>query len=300
MSLDFFKDDGVFLPMLNDQGRNAFYRQAIGLAAPGRTVCDIGAGTGLLSIMAVQSGASKVIAVERDPLRCNYLKDILSRTGYSNRVEVVEGEFLNTDINADVYVSETINTQIFGEDMLKLSNHVCQRGGTFIPGSVRIWAEAYENHPVFILDLSRSEAYDFSPSVNVDSNFVAAINQDFSQQNELKDTVFRANQLNRLFTMLDRFTDLKLKKLYQTKPVVVDFNRFNTESDIAITIPNPNHALSNAMIVLKWQMCYQNVVLDSDRCWFGNVAKGINKKFSTRSEIEFRYDPELHDWRLTY
>ena len=58
--MDWMKDDGIFLPMLNDTGRNKFYDKAIALAAPGKIVVDIGTGTGILSILAARAGAKKV------------------------------------------------------------------------------------------------------------------------------------------------------------------------------------------------------------------------------------------------
>ena len=169
MSTDFFKDDGVFLPMLNDVARNEFYSAALKIAAPEKTVCDIGAGTGFLTVLALQAGAKHVIAVERNPKRFQYLKHNLERTGYADRVTMIHADFLDCDIHADVYVSETINTQIFGEDMVKLSNHAQRHGGEFIPGNIKIWAEVYENHPVFVLDLTESEAVEFDPAVDIDT-----------------------------------------------------------------------------------------------------------------------------------
>jgi len=67
---DFFKDNGVFLPMLNDASRNQFYKKALDIAAPGRVVCDIGAGTGFLSILALQAGAD--IVFRYDPAIRNW------------------------------------------------------------------------------------------------------------------------------------------------------------------------------------------------------------------------------------
>ena len=305
MSLDFFKDDGVFLPMLNDPARNTFYKQCLDIAAPGQVVCDIGAGTGLLSIMALQAGASKVIAVERDADRYQYLCNNLQRLNLQDKIETVQGDFVDHDIAADVYVTETLNTQIFGEDILKLSNHAQRRGGQFIPGYFKIWAEVYQDHPVFILDLSRSEAYDFSPTVAVDQKFVNIINQDVQQQYSLAETVFRANQLNRLFPMLDCFGDLRLKKIGATEPVIVDLNSYNTESNITVTVPielcQSVTALGrNAMVVLQWQAVYHGIVLDSTKAWFGNVAKSIRPEFATGADVVFRYDPAIRDWRLSY
>lgn len=300
MSTDFFKDDGVFLPMLNDVARNEFYSAALKIAAPGKTVCDIGAGTGFLTVLALQAGAEHVIAVERNPERFEYLKRNLERVGYADRVTLVCADFLDCDIHADVYVSETINTQIFGEDMVKLSNHAQRHGGEFIPGNIKIWPEVYENHPVFILDLTESEAVGFDPAVDVDTEFVQSINAEFNSQYSLQDTVFKANNLNRLFSMLDRFLDLKLKKLYHGSPVEFNLDHTVDESNISLTIPNQFKQHDHALLVLKWQMSYKSAVLDSNRCWFGNVAKGIRQEYATLDNIEIRYDPEIKNWRLQY
>lgn len=299
MSMDFMKDDGVFMPMLNDTGRNQFYKQAIDRAAPGQVVCDIGAGTGFLSVLAVQAGARHVIAVEQDPERFQYLNQTIQRLGLSQQIETHCANFLDTNIQADVYVSETINTQIFGEDMARLSNHVVGRG-EFIPSGFRIWAEVYENHPVFILDLLHSESYEFDPGIAVDSNFAAAINSDFQQQYNLQETIYRANQLNRLFPMLGNFTDLKLIKTGETMPITVDLNQHTNESTIQVVVPNHAVGMQNPMVVLKWEMFYQDIVLHSDSCWFGNVAKPIQDQFRTGQDIVFCYDPAVRNWRLSY
>lgn len=300
IGIDFMADDGVFMPMLNDTGRNKFYKQALDLSARDKIVCDIGAGTGLLSVLALQAGAKHVIAVERDPNRFEYLNQNLQKLGLENTIETRHIDFLDSDIQADVYVSETINTQIFGEDILRLSNHVIDRGGQFIPAGFRVWAEVYQDHPVFILDLSRNESYEFDPGINIGSNFVDNVNRDFTQQYDLQKTIYTANQFNRLFTMLDRFNDLKLIKTGQTDPVIINLNQSNVEHDIRITIPNNMVGKNFPMIVLKWEMFFQDVVLHSDNCWFGNVAKPIKDQFRTGSDIVFYYDPNIRNWKLSY
>lgn len=300
MAVDFMIDDGVFMPMLNDIGRNKFYKQALDLAAKDKIVCDIGAGTGLLSVLALQAGAKHVIAVERNADRFEYLNQTLQKLGLENRIETRHIDFLASDIQADVYVSETINTQIFGEDILRLSNHVIDRGGQFIPSGFRIWAEVYQDHPVFVLDLSNNESYEFDPGIDISSDFINKIGQDFTQQYDLQKTIYTANQFNRLFTMLDRFNDLKLTKIGETAPITIDLNQHNIESDIRITVPNDSVGKNFPMIVLKWEMFFQDVVLHSNNCWFGNVAKPIRDQFRTGSDIVFYYDPTIRNWRLSY
>jgi len=299
MSLDFMKDDGVFMPMLNDTGRNIFYKTAIELAAPGKVVCDIGAGTGFLSIIAAHAGAKHVIAVERDFQRYQYTKSIIEKLQLTDRIELVHGDFLDLDIPADVYVSETINTQIFGEDIIKLSNHAQRHGGEFVPGQFKIHAEVYEMHPIFVVDQSGSEAFEYNPEVDVDPGFANIINQDFQQQYGLNDTRYRANQLNRLFKMLPDFTDLKLIKWHQTQPITVDLNKLNNESDLTVTIPlrDVERHKTGMYVVLFWQAEYGPVTMNCRDVWFGNISKHV--MYAT-TDIVFRYDPQIRNWRLTY
>jgi predicted RNA methylase len=299
MSLDFMKDDGVFLPMLNDTGRNIFYKTAIELAAPGKVVCDIGAGTGFLSIIAAHAGAKHVIAVERNFQRYQYTKSIIEKLQLTDRIELVHGDFLDLDIPADVYVSETINTQIFGEDIIKLSNHAQKHGGEFIPGQFKIHAEVYEMHPIFVVDQSGSEAFEYNPEVDVDPGFANIINQDFQQQYSLNDTRYRANQLNKTFKMLPDFTDLKLTKWHQTQPITVDLNKLNNESDLTVTIPLryvETHKIV-MYVVLFCQAEYGPVTMNCRDVWFGNISKHI---MHATTDIVFRYDPQIRNWRLTY
>ena len=299
MSLDFMKDDGVFLPMLNDTGRNVFYKTALELAAPGKIVCDIGTGTGFLSILAVHAGAKHVIAVEQNMERYQYAKSIVEQLGLSNQIELVLGNFLDLDIKADVYVSETINTQIFGEDIIKLSNHAQRHGGEFIPGQFKIHAEVYQWHPIFIIDQLGSDAIEYQPNIDVDPAFARIINQDFQQQYSLADTRYQANQLKMLFQMLPKFTDLKLTKYHQTQPITVDLNQLNNESDLTVNIPlqDVKKFQQSMYVVLFWQAEYGPVTMNCRDVWFGNISKHI---IGATTDIVFRYDPQIRNWRLTY
>jgi hypothetical protein len=195
-------------------------------------------------------------------------------------------------------VSETINTQIFGEDIIKLSNHAQRHGGEFIPGQFKIHAKVYQDHPIFVIDQSDSEAFEYQPDIDVDPTFVSIINQDFQQQYSLADTRYQANNLNRLFNMLPRFNDLKLTKWCETVPITVDLNQLNDESAISIAVSFEDvKQFQNMYVILFWQAEYGNVIMNSNNVWFGNVCKYIDRP---TKDIVFYYDPLIRNWRLTY
>lgn len=76
--------------MLLDAPRNQAYRQAIldnKNVIKGKTVLDVGCGTGILSIYCAQAGASKVYAVDASDIYKIALK-IVKENNYENVIEV--------------------------------------------------------------------------------------------------------------------------------------------------------------------------------------------------------------------
>ena len=121
--------------MLNDVDRNAKFdlaiREAVAALAPevGRVrVLDLGAGSGLLSMMAARAGADKVYAVERSALLSQLGPETLRRNGFG----VGPGERVSwlakssrdvalADLDGapcDVLVSETLGVTVLDEQAL--------------------------------------------------------------------------------------------------------------------------------------------------------------------------------------
>jgi predicted RNA methylase len=302
---DWFKNNGIFMPMINDTGRNIFYKNAIEQSVNGKVVCDIGAGTGLLSILAAKAGAAKVYAVEMDPGRASFAEEMIAKVGLTN-IEIIKDNFLNTDICADVYVSETIGSQIFNENIIALSQHariLTQGNGLFIPGSFEIIARVYENHPIFPVVQSHSEAFEFQPDISIDDTFENEINQRFQARHGLDDTLYRGNVINNFFAQLPKMTDIKLTTLYETDPLIVDLNSNINMEDLRITIPHTVMPGRNRdiCVVLFWKIRHQDIVMQSTDSWWGHVSKIILPRVKKPGvDIEAWYDHSITNWRFSF
>jgi len=312
---DWFKNNGIYMPMINDTGRNIAYKAAIERVAPGSVVCDIGTGTGLLSILAAKAGAKKVYSVEMDPGRAKYARDMIDKLGIKN-VQVINKNFFScnrADIPDDIdyFISETIGNPIFNENIVDLSKHAKQWGGTFIPGKIEVTAEVYRNHPILPLVYAESEAFEFQPDIEIDDAYEKTINDTFQQKHPADSTLYRFNMINNLFQQLPSFKadgiDLKFEPIHKHTPFVVDLNDETIDVDnIMFTIPTgdlPNYCrVEHFVLVLKWRAhmnddIYMRV---EDTIW-GSPAKTIlNRVRNKNADIKIWYDHKIQNWRLTY
>lgn len=81
--------------MLTDQVRMRAYRNAITpLTFRNKTVIDVGAGTGILSIYAAQAGARKVFAVEASRM-AKVANDTVHSLGLESVVEIIHNHGRN-------------------------------------------------------------------------------------------------------------------------------------------------------------------------------------------------------------
>jgi predicted RNA methylase len=74
--------------MCSDNIRVAAYKDALALLANGKSVLDIGSGTGVLSFAAVEAGASRVYAVEKADIFRSCNKEIKKR-GLESKIKVM-------------------------------------------------------------------------------------------------------------------------------------------------------------------------------------------------------------------
>ena len=98
--------------MMDDAVRLDAYAAAItAVVRPGDVVLDLGAGLGILSLLAARAGARKVYAVEMSD-SAELARRIAALNGYEAVIEIIEAHSLDVQLEerADVLLSETLGS----------------------------------------------------------------------------------------------------------------------------------------------------------------------------------------------
>ncbi len=132
--------------MLADNVRNeALAAGVAALVRSGDLVIDVGAGSGLLSMLAVRAGARRVYALERGAMAL-LAKRLIELNQMSANIEVVQVHSRNWQPpeRADVILCETLGFAALDEgfrgSLVDARERMLRPGGLLLPGSVRILA----------------------------------------------------------------------------------------------------------------------------------------------------------------
>lgn len=127
------------LGMALDGTRVAAYRRAVDAAVdPGATVADVGAGGGLLTILACRAGAGRVFAVEASPV-LGLARELVAANDFNDRVTFVQGDAAEVELPqpVDVVVSDLRGTLPLRLPQLRALARFTRRwlapGGTAVP-----------------------------------------------------------------------------------------------------------------------------------------------------------------------
>ncbi len=160
--------------MVTDTGRNDAYEAAIrGAVTPGDLVLDVGAGSGLLGMMAARAGAGAVYACEMVPLVAAIADRIVRRNGWSDTVRILprhSGDLvLGTDLprKADVIVSEIVSNGLLEEEVLATHRDLVPRllrdGGRVIPGRISVMTALGHDAALEATAMGVTSGFDISP-----------------------------------------------------------------------------------------------------------------------------------------
>ncbi|MDH5516292.1 MAG: 50S ribosomal protein L11 methyltransferase [Gammaproteobacteria bacterium] len=191
--------------MLSDKVRMLAYRDAIfKLVKPGDVVVDLGAGTGLLSIWAVQAGASKVYAIEKTSAIA-LAKEIAKVNQCQNKIEFINKNSMDVELpeKADLLISETLGSFGIDENTLQFTidarDRLLKKDGQMIPQLLELFVAPVEDKSVY-------EKLDFWRQIP-DINFAPAFEL-FS-----KKIMVEAVDINGLLSAATEFAKLDLKSI---------------------------------------------------------------------------------------
>lgn len=132
--------------MLADELRTSSFQSAINSSVkPGDVVVDIGTGTGVLSVFAAKAGASRVYAIEQEPV-IGVARKIAARNGLADVITFIEGSSLDVELpeRADVLITETIGNMGLDEGIIEWITDAKERflkpEGTTIPLDMEVMA----------------------------------------------------------------------------------------------------------------------------------------------------------------
>ena len=156
--------------MVNDWYRTSKYEESISKCIKeGDTVIDYGAGSGILSYMAIKYGAKKVYAIERNYKTARFLRHNIKKANLEDKIEVFVGDaasfiYKHDIVKIDVVISECIGDHLFENKMIYEFYNLCDhyRVGRQIPDNMSL---CMFPHLIGLKNNTRHEFVDFDSDI---------------------------------------------------------------------------------------------------------------------------------------
>lgn len=151
MGEDYWAGSELAYVCLSDRKRTITFKDAIYHAVHERdVVLEIGTGTGILSLFAIDAGARKVYAVEVE----KELEEPLRNTFKGRNIELIigDGRTVTPPEKVDVIICEMVSTGLLNELQRSVMDHALDYlnpGGRVIPSKMFCFAELVEGNNIF-------------------------------------------------------------------------------------------------------------------------------------------------------
>jgi hypothetical protein len=121
-AIDWHRDDGVSINMITNHARNQFYNHVLASSVSGQHCVDVGFGTGLLTMMALQHGARSVTAYEVDPVRYRFGQHLIQQLGLADRVQLLNQRYAPAD-DGQLVFHEVLGNNLWDESAWSFVRH---------------------------------------------------------------------------------------------------------------------------------------------------------------------------------
>ncbi|KAJ7837700.1 protein arginine N-methyltransferase [Mycena leptocephala] len=157
-SRDYYADSyahfGIHEEMLKDSVRTGSYRSAIvnnGHLFKGKTVLDVGCGTGILSMFAAKAGAKHVVGIDMSNI-IDQAQKIIEANGFKDTITLVKGKLEESELpyqEFDIIISEWMGYFLLYESMLDTvllaRDKYLKKGGLIFPDTATLYLAAIED-----------------------------------------------------------------------------------------------------------------------------------------------------------
>ncbi|KAF7635180.1 hypothetical protein Mgra_00005466 [Meloidogyne graminicola] len=176
--------------MMQDYARTATYQWAIHenyLDFRDKIILDVGAGSGILSFFAAQSGAKRIYAVEASSMADN-CKSLVSANGLNDVIKVITGKIEEIELpeSVDIIISEPMGYMLVNERMLEsylFARKFLKEGGKMFPTQANLHLALFSDEQVYLEQTARSSFWtqESFHGVNLSSLKNAALEEVFRQ-----------------------------------------------------------------------------------------------------------------------
>ena len=275
------------LPMINDVVRNKFYKNILE-DVKGKNCLEIGFGSGILSILALEHGAKSIVAYEEMEDTYELGVEIINSLGLEDKITLISGQFTADKIsqhnNIDCIFTETINHTLWGESLLNVIDSTLPE---IIPNKYFLEVHAIEVSDNYAKRLLSNDSNICNPGINIDKRFSETINKILNKKEV--DLISGLHGLT--FNNVDQILDVcNVHHRTPEQSYSIDINQSvsletKIDWDLELT-PNKNY-----LFVLRSGMQYKEHKLYTDVCdnWgaFAQYALVLNANNKFRIKQNF-------------
>ena len=249
------------MPMINDVVRNSFYKKIL-KDTKNKNCLEIGFGSGILSILAIEAGANYIIAYEEDLETYQLGLEIIESLGLQNKIELIGQRFKPDNIhnhkNIDCIFTETINHTLFGEAIL---NAVSGPLPEILPNIyfLEVYAVPINNNYAKRLINNNKEVC--NPGVEITEKFSATINKILNKSEVQLTDGLHGITINNIYQVLDV---CEISSTLPTKTYNVNINEPIVQQGIDWNIKLKNGL--NYLFIFRTGIKYKEYKLYTDVC----------------------------------